>query len=283
MPSTTANRSPKSGSADKSLVKQQLVQRLPYLRRYARALTGSQQIGDNYVRGSLETLVQEPELLSESSDVGVAVFKLFHRFAHAVETSTDELAKLGDPIERRVGERLVALAPRDRQALLLVHQEGFTPAQAAEIFDVEEAEIEQRLERAWSDLKRQPSTKILIIEDEPVIALDVAQTVTSLGHQVVGMAARASEAVRLAKKTPPGLVLADIQLEDGSSGISAVQEILKSIDVPVIFVTAFPERLLTGEMLEPAFVVTKPFDATTLKVAISQALFCAQPPAAAEV
>ena len=282
MPSTTANRSSKSGAADKSAVKQQLVQRLPYLRRYARALTGSQQIGDNYVRGSLETLVQEPELLSESSDVGVAVFKLFHRFAHAVETSTDELAKLGDPIERRVGERLVALAPRDRQALLLVHQEGFTPAQVAEIFDVEEAEIDQRLERAWSDLKRQPSTKILIIEDEPVIALDVAQTVTSLGHQVVGMAARASEAVRLAKKTPPGLVLADIQLEDGSSGISAVQEILKSIDVPVIFVTAFPERLLTGEMLEPAFVVTKPFDATTLKVAISQALFCAQPPAAVE-
>ena len=125
-------------------------------------------------------------------------------------------------------------------------------------------------------------SKILIIEDEPVIALDVAETVTSLGHNVVGMAARASEAVRLAKKTPPGLVLADIQLEDGSSGISAVQEILKSIDVPVIFVTAFPERLLTGEMLEPAFVVTKPFDATTLKVAISQALFCAQPPAAAE-
>jgi len=282
MPSTTANRSPKSGAADTSVVKQQLVQRLPYLRRYARALTGSQQIGDNYVRDSLETLVQEPDLLSEASDVGVALFKLFHRFAHAVETSTDELAKLGDPIERRVGERLVALAPRDRQALLLIHQEGFTPAQAAEIFDVDESEIEQRLERAWSDLKRQPSTKILIIEDEPVIALDVAETVTSLGHNVVGMAARASEAVRLAKKTPPGLVLADIQLEDGSSCISAVQEILKSIDVPVIFVTAFPERLLTGEMLEPAFVVTKPFDATTLKVAISQALLCAQPPAAAE-
>ena len=94
MPSTTANRSPKSGSADKSAVKQQLVQRLPYLRRYARALTGSQQIGDNYVRGCLETLVQEPELLNQADDVGVALFKLFHRFAHAVETSTDELAAI---------------------------------------------------------------------------------------------------------------------------------------------------------------------------------------------
>ncbi len=138
--------------------------------------------------------------------------------------------------------------------------------------------MEKRLEQAWSELKSQPVTRILIIEDEPVIALDIAQTVSGLGHQVTGIASRASDAVRQARKTPPGLVLADIQLADGSSGIAAVQEILKSSEVPVIFVTAFPERLLTGEALEPAFVVTKPFDATTLKVAISQALFCAQPP-----
>ncbi len=106
-----------------------------------------------------------------------------------------------------------------------------------------------------------------------MIALDVAESVRSLGHTVTGVAARASEAIAMAKATPPGLVLADIQLKDGSTGIAAVHEILKSIDVPVVFVTAFPERLLTGEALEPAFVVTKPFDDTTLKVAISQALF----------
>ncbi len=259
-------------------LKQAIIERLPYLRRYARALTGSQRIGDEYVRGCLETLVQEPELLSEGGDVATSLFKQFHRFATAVEVSTDEVAKLGDPIERRVGERLVELSPRDRQALLLVHQEGFSRAQAAEILGIPESEVEKRLEQAWSELKSQPVTRILIIEDEPVIALDIAQTVSGLGHQVTGIASRASDAVRQARKTPPGLVLADIQLADGSSGIAAVQEILKSSEVPVIFVTAFPERLLTGEALEPAFVVTKPFDATTLKVAISQALFCAQPP-----
>jgi len=273
------NQSENQGAENGAAAKQAIVRRLPYLRRYARALTGSQRIGDEYVRGALEALVQEPELLSGGSEVGVKLFKLFHRFARAVETSTDELAKLGDPIERRVGERLVALAPLDRQALLLIHQEGFSQAQAAEILDIEESEVERRVEEAWSDLKRQPTTRILIIEDEPVIALDVAQTVTSLGHNIVGIASRASQAVQQARKTPPGLVLADIQLEDGSSGINAVQEILKATQVPVIFVTAFPERLLTGEILEPAFVVTKPFDETTLKVAISQALFCAQPTA----
>src|SRR5579885_342879 len=223
-------------------LKQAIIERLPYLRRYARALTGSQRIGDEYVRGCLETLVQEPELLSEGGDVATSLFKQFHRFATAVEVSTDEVAKLGDPIERRVGERLVELSPRDRQALLLVHQEGFSRAQAAEILGIPESEVEKRLEQAWSELKSQPVTRILIIEDEPVIALDIAQTVSGLGHQVTGIASRASDAVRQARKTPPGLVLADIQLADGSSGIAAVQEILKSSEVPVIFVTAFPER-----------------------------------------
>jgi CheY-like chemotaxis protein/DNA-directed RNA polymerase specialized sigma24 family protein len=254
-------------------LKQQIVQRLPYLRRYARALTGSQTVGDQYIRGCLETLLQEPTAIKATGNLPVQLFRLFHRFADTVQTSTEDIAHLADPVERRVGEKLIQLAPRDRQALLLVHQEGFSPDEAAEILGISTAELTHHVDDAWANLKRQPTTRVLIIEDEPVIALDVAESVKSLGHKVTGVAARASEAIAMAKATPPGLVLADIQLKDGSTGIAAVHEILKSIDVPVVFVTAFPERLLTGEALEPAFVVTKPFDDTTLKVAISQALF----------
>ena len=263
-------------SSRDSALKHQIVQHLPYLRRYARALTGSQAVGDNYIRGCLETLLQEPAFMAAGPSVPVQLFKLFHRFARTVEVSTDEIAKLADPVERRVGERLVALAPVDRQALLLVHQEGFSPGEAGEILGIGVDEVGKRIEDAWASLKRQPTTEVLIIEDEPVIALDVAESVKSLGHHVTGIANRASQAIAMAKATPPGLVLADIQLKDGSTGITAVREILKSIEVPVVFVTAFPERLLTGEALEPAFVVTKPFDGTTLKVAISQALFFAK-------
>jgi DNA-directed RNA polymerase specialized sigma24 family protein/CheY-like chemotaxis protein len=263
-------------SSRDSALKHQIVQHLPYLRRYARALTGSQTVGDNYIRGCLETLLQEPGFMAAGPSVPVQLFKLFHRFARTVEVSTDEIARLADPVERRVGERLVALAPVDRQALLLVHQEGFSPAEAGEILGISVDEVGKRIDDAWASLKRQPTTEVLIIEDEPVIALDVAESVKSLGHHVTGIANRASQAIAMAKATPPGLVLADIQLKDGSTGITAVREILKSIEVPVVFVTAFPERLLTGEALEPAFVVTKPFDGTTLKVAISQALFFAK-------
>jgi DNA-directed RNA polymerase specialized sigma24 family protein/CheY-like chemotaxis protein len=264
-------------SSSKPDLKQRIVRHLPYLRRYARALTGSQKIGDEYIRGCLEALVQQPELLPPGRRVQVQLYKLFHLFARTVETSTDEVAHLADPIERRIGERLVALAPTDRQALLLVHQEGFSPAEAGEILDLKETEVNRHLARAWTALKRQRAIDVLIIEDEPIIALDIAEIVESLGHRVGGIAARRSEAVEKANSRAPGLVLADIQLEDGSSGIEAAQEILKSTDVPVIFVTAFPERLLTGEALEPAFVISKPFGATALKVAISQALFAAQP------
>ena len=254
-------------------LKNQIVQQLPYLRRYARALTGSQKTGDAYIRGCLETLLEEPQHLEGGGSLPMKLFKLFHKFAGTVETSVPAMADVSDPLERRVGERLVELAPRDRQTLLLVQQEGFSEAEAAEILGVDEAEVHRRTEHAWADLKRQPPTGVLIIEDEPVIALDVAEIVRSLGHRVLGIASRAAQAVEKARKDRPGLVLADIQLEDGSSGIGAVHAILESADVPVVFVTAFPERLLTGETLEPAFVVTKPFDSATLKVAISQALF----------
>src|SRR5262249_50699246 len=161
--------------------------------------------------------------------------------------SPDDLARLADPVERKVGERLAALAPLDRQALLLVHQEGFSTEEAGRILGIAANEVTRHMDDAWGSLKRQPATRVLIIEDEPVIALDVAESVKSLGHSVTGVAARASEAVAMAKQSPPGLVLADIQLKDGSTGIMAVHEILKSIEVPVVFVTAFPERLLTGE------------------------------------
>ena len=176
---STAQKS--AAKAGQSSLKHQIVQHLPYLRRYARALTGSQTVGDEYIRGCLETLLHEPEFMSEGRSVPVQLFKLFHKFAATVESSTDDIAKLADPVERRVGERLIALAPVDRQALLLVHQEGFSQSEAAEILGLTTDEVAQRIDDAWANLMRQPTTRVLIIEDEPVIALDVAELVKSSG------------------------------------------------------------------------------------------------------
>jgi CheY-like chemotaxis protein len=242
---------------------------LPFLRRYARALCGEQATGDLAVRGCLERLLAE-QGLTETSDVRVALFRMLHEVWKA-----ESPAKPNEDLEQRVVAAGVArLPPLKRQALLLTVLEGFAAADVARILDAGgESAVRDLVQEAKADLRRQEATRILIIEDEPVIALDLASTVEQSGHKVVGIASTHREAVALAAAQSPGLVLADIQLADDSSGIDAAAEILAAHPIPVIFITAFPERLLTGEKPEPAFLVTKPFRPETVKATISQALF----------
>jgi CheY-like chemotaxis protein len=103
--------------------------------------------------------------------------------------------------------------------------------------------------------------------------MDLESIVEGLGHRVIGTARTHADAVSAAVQRKPGLVLADIQLADGSSGLDAVNEMLGTFAVPVIFITAYPDRLLTGERPEPAFLITKPYQPDTVKAIVSQALF----------
>ena len=151
--------------------------------------------------------------------------------------------------------------------------EEFSVAEIAEVLSTTEDDVEQMLADASGDISQQVKTDIMIIEDEPLIAMDIEQLVTDLGHTVTGIARTRSEAIELYGNSSPKMVLADIQLADGSSGIDAVNDILKSADIPVIFITAYPEKLLTGERPEPTFLVTKPFNPEQVKALISQALF----------
>jgi CheY-like chemotaxis protein len=168
--------------------------------------------------------------------------------------------------------RLRSLPPPERQILLLTALEGFSTHDAAFILGLDQPGAQELLNRAWQIVNEQVATNVLIIEDEPVIALDVVGLVREMGHSVVGVASSREEAVAMARSRRPGLVLADINLGEGGSGLAAVKDILEIADIPVIFVTAFPERLLTGERPEPTYLVTKPFQQETLKVTISQAL-----------
>jgi CheY-like chemotaxis protein len=151
--------------------------------------------------------------------------------------------------------------------------EGFSVAEIAAILDRSQESVGALIAQAGRDIAQQVATNILIIEDESIIALDIEAMVQELGHGVTGIARTHKEAVASIRAQKPGLVLADIHLADGSSGLDAVNEILASIDVPVIFITAYPERLLTGEKPEPTFLITKPFQPDTVRATISQALF----------
>jgi CheY-like chemotaxis protein len=243
---------------------------LPFLRRYARAVTGSQQRGDEWVRLCAEVVVRQPELVATMDDTKLGVFALFHRLQQPFG-GLDESAEAAS-VSGRLKETLTEMAPLQRRMLLLTVLEGFTVADAATILGIETEAAERSLEAARRELQRVAAVRVLVIEDEAVIALDVADIVRNAGHQVVGIAATEKTAVELARQHSPHLVLADIQLRGGDSGISAVNQIMRSMNVPVIFVTGYPERLLTGKQVEPAFVISKPFDPDLLRAAIAQAL-----------
>ncbi|SJZ82771.1 response regulator [Consotaella salsifontis] len=245
---------------------------IPYLRRYARALTGSQASGDAYVAAVLEALIADPTLFDADKNPRISLYHLFSSLWQSLEVNIHEDAP-SSAWEERASRNLRAIAPLPRQAFLLVAVEGFTTAEAATILGVDDPEFSSLIDQASADIGRQMSTSVMIIEDEPLIAMDIEQMVESLGHSVTGIARTHKEAIHLFDEQKPGMVLADIQLADGSSGIDAVNDILSQVSVPVIFITAFPERLLTGERPEPTFLVTKPFNPDMVKALISQALF----------
>ncbi|MBY0511279.1 MAG: response regulator [Rhodospirillaceae bacterium] len=252
---------------------QDIAAHLPLLRRYARALAGSQSGGDAYVRTTLESIIQSPDQFPRGIHPRVGLYRVFHTIWSGTHESP---AGIAGAMGSRFRERLDALSLARRQALLLAVMEDFTHAEAGLILGRTTDDISTMVKEALYDLVAQVPVSVLIIEDEPVISMDLQNIVEEMGHHVCGTATTRREAVAAAQASKPGLVLADIQLADKSSGIDAVNEILTQITAPVIFITAYPERLLTGERPEPTFLVSKPFMTDTVKATIAQALLLAE-------
>lgn len=246
---------------------------LPALRRHARALTGSQASGDTYVRVMLEALIVEPDQWDMDLPPRVAAYKLFHTVWSAVGQEIPAPPPMPEGPVAVADERLASLTPRSRQALLLTAMENLTLSEAAQVLQTDEDGVNELIEHANAEIAALTRARILVIEDEPIIALDIAGLVEDLGHVVTSVCATRTEAVVAAEAEKPDLVLADIQLADGSSGIDAAADILGRFAVPIIFITAFPDRLLTGRKVEPTFLITKPFQAASVRAAVSQALF----------
>jgi CheY-like chemotaxis protein len=250
---------------------QTLAPHLPYLRRYARALTGSQQSGDAHVRAALQALLTGDEGLTEGVPPRVGLYRLFHAIWQSGAEHYDEAGERAGA--KSPENRLRALSASKRAALLLTAVEAFSPEEAAFIIDETSEEVEKAILDAQKTIDSQLASRVMIIEDEPIIAMDLENLVAELGHKVVAVASTKDEAVAKAHSERPGLVLADINLGEGGSGIDAVSEILSAFDIPVIFITAYPEKLLTGERPEPTYLIAKPFLPETVQATVGQALF----------
>jgi CheY-like chemotaxis protein/DNA-directed RNA polymerase specialized sigma24 family protein len=251
---------------------ERIASHLPYLRRLARAFTGNQVIGDAFVADLLNGLIIEPQRLRTGAPDRLEIFRLLC----ATLSQEGVVSRPGQDAtrwEREVVRRLRSIPLSHRLAFLLRSVEGFSLPEISHILDKPIGEVQHDIGSFADELAGELATDVLIIEDEPIIAMDIEQLVHSLGHRVSGIARTHGEAVAAVTKSRPGLILADIQLADGSSGIEAVNEILAEFDLPVIFITAYPERLLTGARPEPTFLIAKPFQPDMVRAIISQALF----------
>jgi CheY-like chemotaxis protein len=263
----TSDRPP---AHDKLSKAQTMASSLPYLRRYARAVTGSQSMGDNLVRMTLNAALEDESLLESISQDRAGLYRAFT----IVWTSVDpDAGREGVSPAAETASQLGRVSTLRRQALLLSQLEDFTIPETARILGVSGDEAEALVKEAFGDLARDSVADVLIIEDEPLISSHLSDIVESAGHRIVATAATAAQAREAYALHRPTLVLSDIQLADGSSGIDAVEDILRIGPVPVIFITAFPEKLLTGEGLEPTLLISKPFREETVLTTISQALF----------
>ena len=251
----------------------QIAANLPYLRRYARALTGSQESGDKFVRATLEAALADEALKASMAEGRVPLYRAFTALWRSATSGTSDTNGASGLHEGNAQARLSSITPLNRQALLLTTLEEFQPHQVGEILGVSGEEVSTLVEEAIKEIDREASTSVLIIEDEPLISMQLEDLVKSLGHEVFATAATRTQAQEAVSNGKPGLVLADIQLGDGSSGLDAVDDILELGDVPVVFITAYPERLLTGDRPEPTYLVTKPFREQTVRSTMSQALF----------
>jgi len=246
---------------------------LPFLRRYARALTGVQSTGDAFVQATLEAALADEALADSLRGGRVPLYTAFNKVWSSAYLEVAEDASGVGGHEVAAQDQLKRITPLNRQALLLTTVEDFSLADAAQIMGVGEGDVATLVREAVAEIQRETTTSVLIIEDEPLISMQLEDLVKSLGHEICGTAATRTQAKEVVADKTPGLVLADIQLADGSSGLDAVDDILAIDTMPVIFITAYPERLLTGDRPEPTYLITKPFQEGTVRAAISQALF----------
>ena len=241
-----------------------LTQELPYLRRYARAMTGDQVTGDLYV----EAMMQEHILTPRPAEVPLPQNRVdLFVLLDLVIADPHSLPQIAEQLPVFKG-----MSSLSRRALFLTAVEMLDREDVETILNIAADELDAALARAEKELAAALATNVMIIEDEPMIAFQLKELIESLGHTMVARATTREEAVKMAADFKPGLMLVDIQLADGSSGLDAMAEIAEFHRAPSVVITAFPERLLAGQSNEPAFLIPKPFRHDHVKAVISQAL-----------
>lgn len=247
----------------------QILSQLPSLRRYAGFLTGSDEKGDALVTATLEGILAGKIALCADAELRIALF----RALHDVWEPPDEISVKSSSGVRHRGDRFEDIvSPIERAVLILTRLEGLFVSEAGYVLRMDVGIAQRRLDWAESKLEHLLDRRILIVEDNILLAMELEELIASLGHRPIGPATTRAEAVNLAMRKRPHLILSDIQLRDGTSGIDAVDRIRHDIDIPVIYLTAFPNQLGDRRHEPDSYVVPKPFSNSLIRSFITNAL-----------
>ena len=120
-----------------------------------------------------------------------------------------------------------------------------------------------------------PSKKIMVVEDEMLVSASIQQSLKKLGYDVAGHASTGEEAVELARRASPDLVLMDIHLPGKLDGIEAARQIREAATIPIIFLTAYIDAATVqrAQTTEPYGYIVKPFAERELEITLSIALY----------
>lgn len=241
---------------------------LPRLRRYARALTGDVQLARLLTQCAVDPCRHEREQAS--------VLDAYRAIGELWRSRFSQLGSKQVSSRNPEQMRIASMQPAGREAFLLTSLEGFQISEAAGILSTSTDKVRELVKSALEDVKEVAPSKVLIIEDEFFIARDLERIVCDLGHAVVGKARTMSDAVQAFESCQPDLVLSDIAIAGDGDGIAAVLSMIQRSgtgQLPAVFISAFPERLVSEKRPQPTFIVGKPFTDEAVRSAVTQLLF----------
>lgn len=243
----------------------------PSVRQYGRVIVGSTHWGDHLVARALEDISADPELglsPSHSRNVLRGLSRLWNGWFGA---NMRDYVSASCADGERHGVRLSKPAGIERQAALLSDYRQLPHEQTAKILNVPTNKVTQAC-LEFRKTKIHDGATVLLIEDDLLIAEAVRAQVETMGHHCSCIAATAEHAIESAFSVTPDLIISDIKLADGTSGLNATRQINESVPVPTIYLTAFPELVLTGASHEPEFVLSKPYLPTQLEALMKHVL-----------
>jgi len=281
--------------AGQQVYERELYDQLPYLRRYARALTGATERGDALATRCVEVVVMAPTRfgLDRGKGARLSLYALLNLLFdqgadHWANQWADDRVEDGEPPTARPAvsplpiERALATLPEsDRRLYLLVTLEELTLAEAAQILNLGPTEAIDRLKTARERVRSVLTQRVLVVEDNALLAMEIGEVVADMGHVVCGTAVNERQALSLLKAEKPTLALLDVRLADGGSGVEIARHLKRTRALRTIFVTAFDGDLEDLDACHLGQIVRKPFTGAAIRAAISRAVFMPQPVALA--